>query len=86
MQQQNKYKKYRNDMRNKLEKKHPGFEFNWKNKLAIWLVIVFIAMSIGYRSKTAEKRYHADIEELLLKRKEAEMPPLREEEYQKERR
>jgi hypothetical protein len=42
MQQQNKYKKYRNDMRNKLEKKQPGFEFNWKNKLAIWLVIVFI--------------------------------------------
>ena len=42
-------------MRNKLEKKQPGFEFNWKNKLAIWLVIVFIAMSIGYRSKTAEK-------------------------------
>ena len=65
-------------MRNKLEKKQPGFEFNWKNKLAIWLVIVFIAMSIGYRSKTAEKRYHADIEELLLKRKEAEMPLLRE--------
>ena len=53
--------------------------------MAIWFVIVFIAMSIGYRSKTAEKLYHADIEELLLKRKEAEMPPLREEEYQKEK-
>ena len=85
MRQQNKYKKYGDDMKNKIGKKQPGFEFNWKNKLAIWLVIVFIAMSIGYRSKTAEKRYHADIEELLLKRKEAEMPLLREEEYQDEK-
>jgi hypothetical protein len=79
MQQQNKYKKYRNDMRNKLEKKQPGFEFNWKNKLAIWLVIVFIAMAIGQRSKISEKRYQANIDELLLKRKEAETPVLKEE-------
>jgi len=82
----NNNRKHETNMKNKTGQKQPGFEFNWKNKLAIWLVIVFIAMSIGYRSKTAEKRYHADIEELLLKRKEAEMPPLREEEYQKERR
>jgi len=66
-------------MRNKLEKKQPGFEFNWKNKLAIWLVIVFIAMAIGQRSKISEKRYQANIDELLLKRKEAETPVLKEE-------
>lgn len=70
-------------MRNKLEKKQPGFEFNWKNKLAIWLVIVFIAMSIGYRSKTAEKRYQDNVDELLLEKKEAEMQVLSEE-YQNE--
>lgn len=70
-------------MKNKTGQKQPGFEFNWKNKLAIWFVIVFIAMSIGYRSKTAEKLYHADIEELLLEKKEAEMRVFREE-YQNE--
>jgi len=70
-------------MRNKLEKKQPGFEFNWKNKLAIWLVIVFIAMSIGYRSKTAAKRYQDNVDELLLEKKEAEMRVFREE-YQNE--
>jgi hypothetical protein len=77
MQQQNKYKKYRNDMRNKLEKKQPGFEFNWKNKLAIWLVIVFIAMSVGYRSKTSEKSYQDNVDEVLLEKNEVEIPDLR---------
>jgi hypothetical protein len=77
MQQQNKYKKYRNDMRNKLEKKQPGFEFNWKNKLAIWLVIVFIAMAIGQRSKISEKRYRDNVDEILLERNELEIPDLR---------
>ena len=38
-------------MRNKLEKKQPGFEFNWKNKLGYLACYSFIAMSIGYRSK-----------------------------------
>ena len=77
MQQQNKYKKYRNDMRNKLEKKQPDFEFNWKNKLAIWLVIVFIAMAIGQRSKISEKRYRDNVDEILLERNELEIPDLR---------
>ena len=85
MQQQNKYKKYGDDMKNKIGKKQPGFEFNWKSKLAIWLVIVFIAMAIGQRLKISEKRYQDNVDEVLLKRKEAEMPPLREEEYQNEK-
>ena len=77
MQQQNKYKKYGDDMRNKLEKKQPGFEFNWKNKLAIWLVIVFIAMAIGQRSKISEKRYRDNVDEILIERNELEIPDLR---------
>jgi len=72
-------------MRNKLEKKQPGFEFNWKSKLAIWLVIVFIAMAIGQRSKISEKRYQDNVDEVLLEKNEAEMPSLREEEYQNEK-
>ena len=64
-------------MRNKLEKKQPGFEFNWKNKLAIWLVIVFIAMAIGQRSKISEKRYQDNVDEVLLEKNELEIPDLR---------
>ena len=67
-------------MRNKLEKKQPGFEFNWKNKLAIWLVIVFIAMSIGYRSKISEKRYQDNVDEVLLEKNEVEISDLFKEE------
>lgn len=48
---------YRDDMENKAQQKQQGFEFNWKNTLVIWLVIVFIAMFIGHRSKISEKRY-----------------------------
>lgn len=77
MQQQNKYKKYGDDMKNKIGKKQPGFEFNWKNKLAIWLVIVFIAMSMGYRSKISEKRYQDNVDEVLLEKNEVEIPDLR---------
>jgi hypothetical protein len=77
MQQQNKYKKYGDDMKNKIGKKQPGFEFNWKNKLAIWLVIVFIAMAIGQRSKISEKRYRDNVDEILLERNELEIPDLR---------
>ena len=62
-------------MRNKIQKKQPGFEFNWKNKLAIWLVIVFIA--IGQRSKISEKRYRDNVDEILLERNELEIPDLR---------
>lgn len=61
-------------MRNKIQKKQPGFEFNWKNKLAIWLVIVFIA--IGQRSKISEKRYRDNVDEILLERNELEIPDL----------
>lgn len=64
-------------MKNKTGQKQPGFEFNWKNKLAIWLVIVFIAMSIGYRSKTAEKRYQDNVDEVLLEKNEVEISDLR---------
>ena len=77
MQQQNKFKKYGDDMKNKIGKKQPGFEFNWKNKLAIWLVIVFIAMAIGQRSKISEKRYRDNVDEILLERNELEIPDLR---------
>lgn len=77
MQQQNKYKKYGDDMKNKIGKKQLGFEFNWKNKLAIWLVIVFIAMAIGQRSKISEKRYRDNVDEILLERNELEIPDLR---------
>jgi len=77
MQRQNKYKKYGDDMKNKIGKKQPGFEFNWKNKLAIWLVIVFIAMAIGQRSKISEKRYRDNVDEILLERNELEIPDLR---------
>ena len=77
MRQQNKYKKYGDDMKNKIGKKPPGFEFNWKNKLAIWLVIVFIAMSMGYRSKISEKRYQDNVDEVLLEKNEVEIPDLR---------
>ena len=64
-------------MKNKTGQKQPGFEFNWKNKLAIWLVIVFIAMSMGYRSKISEKRYQDNVDEVLLERNEVEIPDLR---------
>ncbi|MCB1161043.1 MAG: hypothetical protein KDK45_26320 [Leptospiraceae bacterium] len=64
-------------MRNKIQKKQPGFEFNWKNKLAIWLVIVFIAMAIGQRSKISEKRYQDNVDEVLLEKNELEIPDLR---------
>ena len=64
-------------MKNKTGQKQPGFEFNWKNKLAIWLVIVFIAMSIGQRSKISEKRYRDNVDEILLERNELEIPDLR---------
>jgi len=77
MQQQNKYKKYGDDMKNKTGQKQPGFEFNWKNKLAIWLVIVFIAMAIGQRSKISEKRYRDNIDEILLEKNELEIPDLK---------
>ena len=77
MRQQNKYKKYGDDMKNKIGKKQPGFEFNWKNKLAIWLVIVFIAMAIGQRSKISEKRYQDNVDEVLLEKNELEIPDLR---------
>ena len=77
MRQQNKYKKYGDDMKNKIGKKQPGFEFNWKNKLAIWLVIVFIAMSMGYRSKISEKRYQDNVDEVLLEKNEVEISDLR---------
>lgn len=50
-------------MKNKTGQKQPGFEFNWKNKLAIWLVIVFIAMAIGQRSK-----YRKSVIEIMLMR------------------
>ena len=85
MQQQNKYKKYGDDMKNKIGKKQPGFEFNWKSKLAIWLVIVFIAMAIGQRSKISEKRYQDNVDELLLEKNEVEIPVLKEQ-YQNEKR
>ena len=77
MRQQNKYKKYGDDMKNKIGKKQPGFEFNWKSKLAIWLVIVFIAMALGQRSKISEKRYQDNVDEVLLERNEVEIPDLR---------
>ena len=77
MRQQNKYKKSGDDMKNKIGKKQPGFEFNWKNKLAIWLVIVFIAMSMGYRSKISEKRYQDNVDEVLLEKNEVEISDLR---------
>lgn len=77
MRQQNKYKKYGDDMKNKIGKKQPGFEFNWKNKLAIWLIIVFIAMAIGQRSKISEKRYQDNVDEVLLEKNELEIPDLR---------
>ena len=64
-------------MKNKIGKKQPGFEFNWKNKLAIWLVIVFIAMVIGQRSKISEKRYQDNVDEVLLEKNELEIPDLR---------
>ena len=64
-------------MRNKIQKKQPGFEFNWKNKLAIWLVIVFIAMAIGQRSKISEKRYQDNVDEVLLEKNELEISDLR---------
>jgi hypothetical protein len=64
-------------MKNKTGQKQPGFEFNWKNKLAIWLVIVFIAMAIGERSKISEKRYRDNVDEILLERNELEIPDLR---------
>ena len=64
-------------MKNKTGQKQPGFEFNWKNKLAIWLVIVFIAMSMGYRSKISEKRYQDNVDEVLLEKNELEIPDLR---------
>ena len=64
-------------MRNKIQKKQPGFEFNWKNKLAIWLVIVFIAMAIGQRSKISEKRYQDNVDEVLLEKNEVEISDLR---------
>ena len=77
MRQQNKYKKYGDDMKNKIGKKQPGFEFNWKSKLAIWLVIVFIAMTIGQRSKISEKRYQDNVDEVLLEKNEVEISDLR---------
>ena len=77
MRQQNKYKKYGDDMKNKIGKKQPGFEFNWKSKLAIWLMIVFIAMALGQRSKISEKRYQDNVDEVLLERNEVEIPDLR---------
>ena len=77
MRQQNKYKKYGDDMKNKIGKKQPGFEFNWKNKLAIWLVIVLIAMAIGQRSKISEKRYQDNVDEVLLEKNEVEISDLR---------
>ena len=77
MRQQNKYKKYGDDMKNKIGKKQPGFEFNWKNKLAIWLIIVFIAMAIGQRSKISEKRYQDNVDEVLLEKNEVEISDLR---------
>jgi len=64
-------------MKNKTGQKQPGFEFNWKNKLAIWLVIVFIAMAIGQRSKISEKCYQDNVDEILLERNELEIPDLR---------
>jgi hypothetical protein len=64
-------------MKNKIGKKQPGFEFNWKSKLAIWLVIVFIAMAIGQRSKISEKRYQDNVDEVLLEKNELEIPDLR---------
>ena len=64
-------------MKNKTGQKQPGFEFNWKNKLAIWLVIVFIAMSMGYRSKISEKRYQDNVDEVLLEKNEVEISDLR---------
>ena len=77
MRQQNKYKKYGDDMKNKIGKKQPGFEFNWKSKLAIWFVIVFIAMAIGQRSKISEKRYQDNVDEVLLEKNEVEISNLR---------
>ena len=85
MRQQNKYKKSGDDMKNKIGKNQPGFEFNWKNKLAIWLVIVFIAMSIGQRSKISENRYQDNVDEVLLEKNEVEIPVLKEQ-YQNEKR
>ena len=70
---------------NKTGQKQPGFEFNWKSKLAIWLVIVFIAMAIGQRSKISEKRYQDNVDELLLEKNEVEIPVLKEQ-YQNEKR
>ena len=64
-------------MKNKIGKKQSGFEFNWKSKLAIWLVIVFIAMAIGQRSKISEKRYQDNVDEVLLEKNEVEIPDLR---------
>lgn len=45
--------------------------------MAIWLVIVFIAMAIGQRSKISEKRYQDNVDEVLLEKNEVEIPDLR---------
>jgi hypothetical protein len=60
-------------MKNKTGQKQPGFEFNWKSKLVIWLVIVFI----GQRSKISEKRYQDNVDEVLLEKNELEISDLR---------
>lgn len=64
-------------MKDKTGQKQPGFEFNWKSKLVIWLVIVFIAMALGQRSKISEKRYQDNVDEVLLEKNEVEIPDLR---------
>ena len=76
----NNNRKHETNMKNKT-----GFEFNWKNKLAIWLVIVFIAMAIGQRSKISEKRYQDNVDKVLLEKNELEIPDLKEQ-YQNEKR
>ena len=72
-------------MKNKAQPRQQGFEFNWKNTLVIWLIIVFIAMSIGYRSKIAEKRYQDKVDEVLFEEHEVEVIDFKEQ-YQNEER
>jgi uncharacterized membrane protein len=72
-------------MKNKVQQEPQGFEFNWKNTLVIWLVIVFIAMFIGYRSKATEKSYQDKVDEVLFEENEVEALDLKEQ-YQNEER
>ena len=72
-------------MENKAQQRQQGFEFNWKNTLVIWLIIVFIAMFIGHRTKIAERRYQDKVDEVLFEENEVEVIDFKEH-YQNEER